>query len=590
VQGWFRLVFGAFAVLVVAAAVVIIELLAHGRAVTSELEFTVLPAQAQAYRMQGALADQESGIRGFGISGDARFLAPYTSGLSAEAGAAAQLRTLIGRKQPMAADLAGLEQAARGWRRTYAMPLIALARAGPLSGKDLALLDKGKQSFDHLRTLFAAQNSHLAAAAARDRAALQRFRTVQDWAFAVILVAFLSAAAAVTLLLQQTVVRPLGRLGAASRRVVDGDFGHRIEATGPADLRAVAADVEEMRSGLVAALDDARTAQAVASQQAADLDAQADELRRSNAELEQFAYVASHDLQEPLRKVASFCQLLEKRYGHTLDDRGHQYIGFAVDGAKRLQILINDLLTFSRVGRPGVVLAPVPLDQPLDVAIAALGTAIEESGTVIERPGKLPTVAGDATLLAVLWQNLISNAVKFRADDREPVVRINVAEQPAGTWQFTVADNGIGIAPEFAEKVFVIFQRLHLREAYPGTGIGLALCKRIIEHHGGDISVDTGYQGGTRIWFTLPRLDPGPDGAGAAHGGADDAAHAGAGDAAAAADAGAAADDAADAGAGGASGPGQSGSDAANSAKSGGDAAESAKKADNADSAEGIRA
>ncbi len=261
-----------------------------------------------------------------------------------------------------------------------------------------------------------------------------------------------------------------------------------------------------------------------------------------------------------------------------------------MDGAKRLQILINDLLTFSRVGRPGVVLAPVPLDQPLDVAIAALGTAIEESGTVIERPGKLPTVAGDATLLAVLWQNLISNAVKFRADDREPVVRINVAEQPADTWQFTVADNGIGIAPEFAEKVFVIFQRLHLREAYPGTGIGLALCKRIIEHHGGDISVDTGYQGGTRIWFTLPRIDPGPDGAGAAHGGADDAAHAGAGDAAAAADAGVAADDAADAGAGGASGPGQSGSDAANSAKSGGDAAESAKKADNADSAEGIRA
>jgi len=564
VQGWFWLVFGAFAVLVVAAAVVIIELLAHGRAVTSELEFTVLPAQAQAYRLQGALVDQESGIRGYGISGDARFLAPYTSGLSAEAGAARQLRTLIGRKQPMAADLAGLEQAARGWRRTYAIPLTALARHGPLSGRDLALLDQGKQSFDHLRTLSAVQNSHLAAAAARDRAALQRFRTVQDWAFAAILVVLLLGAAAVTLLLQQTVVRPLAQLRAASRRVVGGDFGHRIEAAGPADLRAVAADVEEMRSGLVAALDDARTAHAFASQQAADLDAQAEELRRSNAELEQFAYVASHDLQEPLRKVASFCQLLEKRYGHTLDDRGHQYIGFAVDGAKRLQILINDLLTFSRVGRPGVVLAPVPLDQPLDAAIAALGTAIEESGTVIERPGKLPTVAGDTTLLAVLWQNLISNAVKFRADDREPVVRIDVAEQPAGTWQFTVADNGIGIAPEFAEKVFVIFQRLHVREAYPGTGIGLALCKRIIEHHGGDINVDTSYTGGTRVCFTLPRMNTGPDGAAAAGAG-----------------------DATDAGAGDAAGAGQSGRDAANSAKSGDDAA---KKADNADSAEGIRA
>ena len=544
VQGWFRLVFGAFAVLVVVAAVVIIELLAHGRAVTNELELTVLPAQAQAYRLQGALADQESGIRGYGISGDVRFLAPYTSGLSAEAGAAAQLRTLIGRKQPMAADLADLEQAARGWRQAYAIPLIALARHGPLSGKDRTLLDQGKQSFDHLRTLFAVQNSHLAAAGARDRAALQRFNTVQDWAFAAILVAFLLAAAAVTQLLHQTVVRPLARLGAASRRVVGGEFGHRIEATGPADLRAVATDVEEMRSGLVAAL--------------ADLDAQARELRRSNAELEQFAYVASHDLQEPLRKVASFCQLLEKRYGDRLDDRGHQYIGFAVDGAKRLQTLINDLLTFSRVGRPGVVMAPVPLDQPLDAAIAALGTAIEETGTVIKRPGQLPTVSGDATLLAVLWQNLISNAVKFRADDRAPVVRINAAEEPTGTWQFTVADNGIGIAPEFAEKVFVIFQRLHVREAYPGTGIGLALCKRIIEYHGGDISLDTGYAGGTRICFTLPRVNPdGTDGAVAAgYGGA------------------------ADAGTGDAAAPGQPG----------GNAAKSAGKADNADSAEGIPA
>jgi signal transduction histidine kinase len=507
VQGWFRLAFGVFALLILAAAGVIFQLIAHGRTVSSELEFTVLPAQAQAYRLQGALVDQETGIRGYGISGDARFLSPYTSGLATEAGAAAQLRTLTGRTEPLAGDLSRIERAAGSWRRSYVIPLMALARKGPLGGRDLQLLIRSKKSFDHLRALFTVQNARLSAAGTRDRAALQRVHTVQDWTFAAILAAFLLAAAAMTLLLQQTVVRPLDRLQAASRRVVDGDFGHQIEATGPADLRAVASDVDEMRSGLVAALDDARTAQDVASRQAADLDAQADELRRSNAELEQFAYVASHDLQEPLRKVASFCQLLEKRYGDKLDDRGHQYIGFAVDGAKRLQVLINDLLTFSRVGRSGNAAVPVPLDKSLDAAIGALAAAIEETGAVIERPEQLPVVAGETTQFAMLWQNLISNAVKFRSPDRAPVVRIDVTEEPAGTWAFTVTDNGIGIAPEFAGKVFIIFQRLHVRDAFPGTGIGLALCKRIIENLGGEISVDTGYAGGTRICFTLPLMD-----------------------------------------------------------------------------------
>ena len=244
------------------------------------------------------------------------------------------------------------------------------------------------------------------------------------------------------------------------------------------------------------------------------------ELRRSNAELEQFAYVASHDLQEPLRKVASFCQLLEKRYSDKLDDRGRQYIDFAVDGAKRLQVLINDLLTFSRVGRASDVRALMPLGTSLDAAITALGAAIEDSGAVIDTPEQLPEVMGDPTLLAMVWQNLIANAIKFRAPDRPPVVRITVARQPEGMWLICVADNGIGIAPEFAEKVFVIFQRLHGRDAYPGAGIGLALCRRIIEHHGGAISLDTSYPDGTRICFTLPCVEPAEPGSAGATGSA----------------------------------------------------------------------
>jgi light-regulated signal transduction histidine kinase (bacteriophytochrome) len=258
----------------------------------------------------------------------------------------------------------------------------------------------------------------------------------------------------------------------------------------------------------VAAVEGARSAQEFAARQAADLDEQAAELLRSNAELEQFAYVASHDLQEPLRKVASFCQLLERRYGDQLDDRGRQYIDFAVDGAKRLQVLINDLLTFSRVGRGNEIRTELSLDGPLDAAIGAMDAAIEEKDAVIERPSGLPEVIGDATLLAMLWQNLISNGIKFAEPYESPIIEITFAEAPDDMWRFCVADNGIGISPEFSEKIFIIFQRLHGRDAYPGTGIGLALCKRIVEYHGGEISLDPSYTGGTQICFTLPRMKP----------------------------------------------------------------------------------
>ena len=346
-----------------------------------------------------------------------------------------------------------------------------------------------------------------------DRAALGRARVLQNWVYLTILVVFLLVAAALAVMLDRAVIRPLHRLREASDEVAGGDYSHRIQPSGPADLGALATAVDGMRSELVEALETSRSAQAVAARQAADLDTQAAELRRSNAELEQFAYVASHDLQEPLRKVASFCQLLEKRYRDQLDERGVKYIEFAVDGAKRMQILINDLLTFSRVGRASDVRVTVPLDQPLDAAATALSAVIEETGAVIERPPRLPEVMGDPTLLGMLWQNLIGNAIKFRAADRSPVIRITADGLPDGGWQIGVADNGIGVPAEFAEKIFIIFQRLHGRDAYPGTGIGLALCKRIVEQHGGEMYLDTTYSGGTRMYFTLPAPAPtGPPG------------------------------------------------------------------------------
>ena len=509
-EGWFRLALLVLGVLVVAAALVVLAVLNQNRTAVSNLAGSIEPAQAQAYRLQGALVDQETGVRGYAITGDSRFLAPYTSGRAIETSAVARLRALIGGTQPMAADLSRLERAANGWRHAYALPLINLASHGPLNGHDLAQVTASKQSFDQLRVLFAVQNHQLAEASAAASASVAADRTQQDWVYAAILAVFLLVAAGLAVALQRAVVRPLRRLTAAARLVADGDYSHRIEPGGPADLWSLAVSMEGMRSGLVSALDDSRTAAEVTAQQAADLDAQAGELRRSNAELEQFAYVASHDLQEPLRKVASFCQLLEKRYGDQLDERGLQYIAFAVDGAKRMQVLINDLLTFSRVGRSSELVERLPLDQPLDTALNSLSVAIEDADAVVERPERLPEVVGDPTLLAMLWQNLIGNALKFRAPGRPPVVQITAAAQPAGGWQFAVTDNGIGIPPEFAEKVFVIFQRLHGRGVYPGTGIGLALCKRIVEQHGGEMHLDTSYADGTRIIFTLPAADPAP--------------------------------------------------------------------------------
>ncbi|HEY8043618.1 MAG TPA: CHASE3 domain-containing protein [Streptosporangiaceae bacterium] len=504
VQGWFRLVFAVLALLVVLAAVLVVALTAETRGTSNELANSILPAQAQAYRLQGALVDQETGVRGYGLTGDPQFLQPYTVGRVTEQAASAQLRALAGGRAPLERDLARIEQAARAWRTGYAIPAIARAHQGPLSGTDLAQLDQGKNAFDRLRVLFAAQNSHLAADVVADRAALGRARVFQNWVYAAILAVFLLAVAALAIMLDRSVIRPLHRLRSASDEVAAGDYSRRIQPSGPADLWAVSTAVEGMRSELVTALETSRAAQAVAARQAADLDAQAAELRRSNGELEQFAYVASHDLQEPLRKIASFCQLLEKRYRDKLDERGLKYIEFAVDGAKRMQILINDLLTFSRVGRAGDVRVPVALDQPLDAAATALSAAIEETGAVIERPGPLPEVMGDPTLLGMLWQNLIGNAIKFRAGDRAPVIRITADGRPDGGWQIGVADNGIGVPAEFAEKIFIIFQRLHGRDTYPGTGIGLALCKRIVEQHGGEMFLDTAYSGGTRIYFTLP--------------------------------------------------------------------------------------
>ena len=226
------------------------------------------------------------------------------------------------------------------------------------------------------------------------------------------------------------------------------------------------------------------------------------DLQRSNLELEQFAYVASHDLQEPLRMVASYTQLLAQRYENQLDAKAQKYIHYAVDGAVRMQTLINDLLAYSRVGMPGPTRQPTDIHGVLDEALGNLATMIEENQAMICSEN-LPTVPADASQLVLLFQNLIGNAIKFRG--AEPP-RIQVSAHDCGReWLLKVKDNGIGIDPQHATRVFVIFQRLHTREEYPGTGIGLAICQRIVQHHGGKIWFESTPGHGTTFFFTLSK-------------------------------------------------------------------------------------
>nr|WP_249208796.1 PAS domain S-box protein [Magnetospirillum sulfuroxidans] len=232
-------------------------------------------------------------------------------------------------------------------------------------------------------------------------------------------------------------------------------------------------------------------------------------VRRSNEDLQQFAYVASHDLQEPLRMVASFLQLLERRYGERLDAAGREYIQFAVDGAIRMKQLIEDLLAYSRIDSRGMQPKSVDLTKIIQAACDNLVSAFADSGGRISYPPDLPHIMGDETQLVRLLQNLIGNALKYRAADRFPEITVS-AHRQADTWIISIQDNGIGISPEYHDRIFMIFQRLHGIGAYEGTGIGLAICKRIVERHGGEIWVQSQENTGSTFNFTVSAVDTEP--------------------------------------------------------------------------------
>ncbi|WP_188192526.1 ATP-binding protein [Nonomuraea sp. SYSU D8015] len=289
-------------------------------------------------------------------------------------------------------------------------------------------------------------------------------------------------------IVRYAVLKPIDQLTDQVRKVAAGDFDHALHVDRPAELAELSSHIDSMRDRIVSAW-------RVASEQA-------EELRRSNGELEQFAYVASHDLQEPLRKVASFTQMLEQRYGPQLDERAKQYIHYAVDGAKRMQLLINDLLDFSRVGRVTGERTVTDSGEALNQALENLSAVIEDTGATVTRDD-MPKVKGNRLQLTQLFQNLIENAVKFRSEE-PPRIHIGVKRSGA-MWEFSCSDNGIGVEAKYADRIFLIFQRLHARDVYPGTGIGLALCRKIVEYHGGQLWLDGSAEGqGATFRWTLP--------------------------------------------------------------------------------------
>jgi signal transduction histidine kinase len=470
--------------------------LAHLDEERQRIETTIDPAALAAQQLNSALLNQETGVRGYALSAQPDFLTPYTQGMAAETAAVTELRKLM--PQLPAASGADLTQTlaqARDWRTRYAQPTIKEIRD---SGKPVvspAIL-AGKAEFDALRTRLASFESGVSVTRQQALSSLDGAATELHLTLLAIAIGLAVVVAVLAAVLRATAIRPVHVLAAEARRVADGDFGHEVAQTGPREIRALAADVNTMRIRILRELSAVREANESLAEHAADL-------QRSNAELEQFAYVASHDLQEPLRKVTSFCQLLQRRYGGQLDERADQYIEFAVDGAKRMQVLINDLLAFSRVGRSAQDLGPVRCDAALASAKANLSGQIGQAGAVIEA-GPLPVVRGQPTLMTAVFQNLLSNALKFKSE-RPPRIVVT-AERDGAFWSFSVADNGIGIEPQYADRVFLIFQRLHDRAAYPGTGIGLAMCRKIIEYFGGRIWLDTGVADGARFCFTLPAL------------------------------------------------------------------------------------
>ncbi len=476
-----RVALVAFSLLLLLAGLALVVVLRQADRALSVQAQRTFPARLAASQLLASLVDQETGLRGYALTVDQQFLEPYRQGVIDEQAARAALERVVRPDDPARLSLLTVDAAITAWRDQYA----SFRTDGEKAGGTDSTIQFGKQLFDRVRQTNAELDAQLARqlTSAQEAADGDRHLVAVVLALMAVAVAVIAAVIGLQRALKISVLQPMNRLAELVRVVSRGEHTASIRPEGPIDIREMGNGVESMRLELVGVL-------AEVERQRRGLERRAAELARSNADLEQFAYVASHDLQEPLRKVASFCQLLEQRYHGKLDDRADQYIAFAVDGAKRMQLLISDLPTFSRAGRTSEAFASVDLATTVAKAWAGLEEQVLQTGAQleVELDERSRRVHGDAPLLQMLLTNLFGNSVKYRRPDRAPVVRVTTTTEGQMA-RIEVADNGIGIPEEYAEKVFVIFQRLHGRDEYEGTGIGLALAKKVVEFHDGSIEV-----------------------------------------------------------------------------------------------------
>jgi signal transduction histidine kinase len=484
---------GVLALSIIVIVISLVQLALTRRSLVDYID----PAALAAQELRTALVDQETGVRGYLLTRDRTFLAPYTSGREAERRSVEQLNQLAREEPAIAEALDAAVAAMERWHDDRIEQIIERVDRGDQDVSSEEFQETSRTRFDTARAALDRLDATLRAQRQDRSDALFATNGQVATAVAALAIALVVVTGLLFVALRRWVTDPLERLSREVREVAAGELDHPIKAEGSAELVSLATDIDAMRTRILNELARLRDATAEVERQAADL-------ARSNADLEQFAYVASHDLQEPLRKVAGFCQLLQRRYGGQLDERADEYIHYAVDGAQRMQQLINDLLAFSRVGRTTERFEPVELAAAAERAVDNLGAAIEGSEASIVVGDGLPAVTGDPRLLTALFQNLIGNGIKFHRPDIPPRVEVRAETDPdADEVSVTVHDNGIGIDPQYGGQIFTLFKRLHTKTEYDGTGIGLALCKRIVEFHGGRISLEPS-ENGAHFRFTLP--------------------------------------------------------------------------------------
>ncbi|GIJ49561.1 histidine kinase [Virgisporangium aliadipatigenens] len=492
----------------VSTVLVLIALVTAGavavyRAGGEQVMDNLTPARVNSERLYQGLLRQQTSARTFLLTAREDDLATYRDAVTAESGLITETLRLLRDEPQLRDDLEAIRDALATYRREITEPLIAAARA---DGPSAALATPTDRS----RTVYRAASDRITLLGEHLVERRDEVRADVNSSGRLLLALLLFAAAVIAVagfmlvtILRRLITLPVSALASEVRLVADGDYERRLSAKGAPELVELATDVDRMRRQIADDLAVVRNARETIEEANAQLRAQTEELTRSNRDLEQFAYVASHDLQEPLRKVASFCQLLQRRYAGQLDERADQYIHFAVDGAQRMQRLINDLLAFSRIGRITNEFTEIDLKKLASEAAASLDSVRTAQAAEITWDDDLPVVRGEEPLLQALVTNLFSNALKFHKPDLPAKVHLS-ARRVDDEWELSCRDNGIGIPPEYADKVFVIFQRLHPKDSYPGTGIGLAIVKKIIEYHGGRTWVDADYREGADIRLTFP--------------------------------------------------------------------------------------